>query len=190
MCISGIWNSADLQKCRGYGIFVISKTELQYYEDLVRLLKTAARYQLLAHVFTGSRVSGLERTVLATRAKMGGTTFYTFLIRPDQLLRIAYIGHRSSRDIDGIQTYQRMLQPKRLRSIAQYINNGGKFPTNIVLNLKPTKRIRFDKKETVGEESLGVLYLPDTYASAWVIDGQHRLYGLCCKVRLFGDVSA
>ena len=138
---------ADLQKCRDYGIFVISKTELQYYEDLVRLLKTAARYQLLAHVFTGSRVSGLERTVLATRAKMGGTTFYTFLIRPHQLLRIAYIGHRSSRDIDGIQTYQRMLQPKRLRSIAQYINNGGKFPTNIVLNLKPTKRIRFDKKE-------------------------------------------
>ena len=172
-----VWSAADLQKCHENGIFVIAETEIQYYEDLVRLLKSAARYQLLAHVFAGSRVSGLERSVLATRAKMGGTTFYTFLIRPDQLLRIAYIGHKSSRDLDGVQTYQRMLQPRRLRSIAQYINNGGKFPTNIVLNLKPAKKIRFDKKETVGEESLGILYLPDTYASAWVIDGQHRLYG-------------
>ena len=32
-------------------------------------------------------------------------------------------------------------------------------------------------RETFGDKALGVLHLPPTYASAWVIDGQHRLYG-------------
>ena len=31
--------------------------------------------------------------------------------------------------------------------------------------------------EKVGDEALGKLYLPANYASAWIIDGQHRLYG-------------
>ena len=114
---------------------------------------------------------------------MGGETFYTFLIRPDDLLKIAYIGHKGSLDIETLETYQRMLQPRRLKQIASFIESGGKFPTNIVLNLKTGRRsgrknaLRFDVKETYGHQSLGVLHLPPNYAAAWVIDGQHRLYG-------------
>ena len=173
------WRSVDKEKCQEHGISIIADDEIQYYQSLVRHLKSAARYQLLAHLFAGSKVSGLNRKVLATRSKMGGDTFYTFLISPDELLKIAYIGHRSSRNIDNIETYQRMLQPTRLKNIASYINNGGKFPTNIVLNLKKIKRrpLVFEKKESLGNETLGQLSLPDSYASAWVIDGQHRLYG-------------
>ena len=72
-----------------------------------------------------------------------------------------------------------MLQSRRLKKIAEYINDGGKFPTNIVVNLKTGRKtkLRFDTKEKYGEEDLGVLYLPPNYASAWIIDGQHRLYG-------------
>ena len=110
---------------------------------------------------------------------MGGETFYTFLIRPDELLKIAYVGHKASRDIENLETYQRMLQPRRLKKIAEYINGGGKFPTNIVVNLKTGKKtkLRFDVKDKYGEEALGALHLPPIYASAWIIDGQHRLYG-------------
>ena len=98
---------------------------------------------------------------------------------PDELLKIAYVGHKASRDIENLETYQRMLQPRRLKKIAEYINGGGKFPTNIVVNLKTGKKgkLLFDVIDKYDEEVLGVLHLPPVYASAWIIDGQHRLYG-------------
>ncbi|RWP83806.1 MAG: DGQHR domain-containing protein [Mesorhizobium sp.] len=174
-----LWNQVDLDKCKESQIAVISDSEIDYYKSLAQHLKHAARYQFLAHMFGGQKIEGLATQVVATRGKMGGETFYTFLIRPDYLLKIAYVGHKASRDIESLGTYQRMLQPKRLSKIAEYINDGGKFPTNIVVNLKTAKRseLRFDEKEKVGEESLGILHLPANYASAWIIDGQHRLYG-------------
>ena len=173
------WSDVDLAKCKQAQIAVIADGELDYYSPLVQHLKHAARYQFLGHMFEGQKIDGLTNVVVATRGKMGGETFYTFLIRPDELLKIAYVGHKASRDIENLETYQRMLQPQRLKKIAEYINGGNKFPTNIVVNLKTGKKtkLRFDVKEKYGDEALGALYLPPIYASAWVIDGQHRLYG-------------
>jgi len=130
-------------------------------------------------MFGGQKIDSLTRKVLATRGKMGGETFYTFLIPPDELLKIAYVGHKASCDIENLETYQCMLRPRRLKNIAEYINNGGKFPTNIVVNLKTAKKsgLKFEQKDRFGEEALGILHLPPNYASAWIIDGQHRLYG-------------
>ncbi len=171
------WSENDLAKCEEAQVAVISDGELNYYATLVQHLKHAARYQFLGHMFGGKKIDGLAHKVVATRGKMGGRTFYTFLIPPDELLKIAYVGHKASRDIENLETYQRMLRPQQLKKIAEYINNGGRFPTNIVVNLKTTKKssLKFEEKE--GEEELGVLYLPPIYASAWIIDGQHRLYG-------------
>ena len=173
------WSDVDLAKFKNGQIMVITDGELNYYAALVQHLKHAARYQFLGHMFGGQKIEGLAREVVAARGKMGGETFYTFLTRPDELLKIAYVGHKASRDIENLETYQRMLQPRRLKKIAQYINSGGKFPTNIVVNLKTGKKtkLRFEVKEKYGKEALGVLHLPPTYASAWIIDGQHRLYG-------------
>ena len=173
------WSEVDLAKCEQAQIAVITDRELEYYEALVKHLKHAARYQFLGHMFGGQKIDGLAKTVVATRGKMGGETFYTFLIRADELLKIAYVGHKGSRDTENLETYQRMLQPRRLKKIAEHINGGGKFPTNIVVNLKTGKKttLRFDVKDKYGEEAWGILHLPPIYASAWIIDGQHRLYG-------------
>ena len=173
------WTDADREKCRAANFTVLTDGELDYYRALVQHLKSAARYQFLAHMFGGQKVDGLAREVFATRGKMGGDTFYTFLIRPDELLKIAYVGHKASRDAENLRTYQRMLQPSRLKRIARYINDGGKFPTNIVVNLKTARRgrLKFQKLDNSGDETLGTLHLPANYASAWIIDGQHRLYG-------------
>lgn len=172
------WNEIDLQKAREADIVVISDDEIQYYARLVQLMKRAARYQLLAHMFEG-KVAGLAREVVATRGRMGKQPFYTFLIRPDELLKIAYVSHKGSRNLEDLNTYQRMLVPSRLKSIAKYINDGGKFPTNIVVNIKTKghSALKFDEIEKVGAETVGRLHLPSYYAAAWVIDGQHRLYG-------------
>ena len=103
------WSNVDLAKCEQAQIAVITDGEVDYYAALVRHLKQAARYQFLGHMFGGQKIEGLARKVVATRGKMGGETFYTFLIRPDELLKIAYVGHKASRDIENLDTYQRML---------------------------------------------------------------------------------
>ena len=173
------WSDVDLVKCKQAQIAVITDGEIDYYAALVPHLKHAARYQFLGHMYGGQKIDGLAREVVATRGKMGGETFYTFLISPDELLKIAYVGHKASRDIENLKTYQRMLQPRRLKKIAEYINGGGKFPTNIVVNLKTGRKtgLRFEVNRKYGEEAWGILHLPPNYASAWIIDGQHRLYG-------------
>lgn len=178
-----VWTEADLERADEAKITVIRDQELDYYGQLQRHLKEAARYQFLANLFSGNAIKELELKVPATKGKMGGTTFYTFLISPEQLLKIAYIGHKGSKGQDALETYQRMLKPKRLRDIANYINDGGKFPTNIVVNLHYKRNLSFNKKDEIGGLVFGELTLPNGYATAWVIDGQHRLYGYALSDR-------
>jgi len=171
------WGTADLEKATAERITVLRDHEIDYYKKLTDHLKGAAKYQFLSHLFFNESISALDLTVPATRGKMGGKVFYNFLIKPSDLLKIAYISHKASRNIEDLETYQRMLKPKRLRDIAEYIDGGGQFPTNIVVNIKSKRDVRFDLKQDIGDSAFGTLYLPNTYASSWIIDGQHRLYG-------------
>jgi len=171
------WGPADLEKAKAAKIWVLRDNEINYYRKLTTHLKSAAKYQFLAHLFSNEKIDGLDITVPATRGKMGGVTFYNFLVRPSDLIKIVYVSHKASRDIEDLETYQRMLQPKRLKRIAAYIDEGGQFPTNIVINIKTKNGLRFDKVEKVKDSSFGWLHLPNQYSSAWIIDGQHRIYG-------------
>ena len=70
-----------------------------------------------------------------------------------------------------------MLIRSRLKEIGAYLDFGGFFPNSILLNFKDT--VRFEKHTSFEDRhiSFGTLYLPDRFKSAWVIDGQHRLFG-------------
>jgi DGQHR domain-containing protein len=172
-----IWSDADLEKARAAKVCVLQDKEIDYYKGLINVLKFGARYQFLGNIFEGEEIHGLKISVPATRGKISKTMFYNFLIRPSDLLKISYISHKGSRDVEALGTYQRMLKKSRLNEIAEYINDGGIFPTNIVINLKTRKDLIFDKKGSIGDCIFGELHLPSNYATAWVIDGQHRLYG-------------
>jgi len=171
------WRKADLTKAEANNIIVLKDEELDYYNKITKHIKAAAKYQLLAHVFSQEKIHALDLQVPATRGKMGGLTFYNFLIKPLDLLKISFISHKQSRNVEDFETYQRMLEPKRLEKIARYVDASGQFPTNIVINIKADRKLRFDKIQEIGDSAYGTLYLPNHYASAWVIDGQHRLYG-------------
>ena len=61
-------------------------------------------------------------------------------------------------------------------------SDNGIFPTNIVLNLEQ-KQVQFERigqefndKQSIENGILGWLIIRPTYKSAWIIDGQHRLY--------------
>ncbi|MEE8629720.1 MULTISPECIES: DGQHR domain-containing protein [Methylobacterium] len=171
------WRKADRDRATENNIGIIDDSDFEYYEKLTGLLKHAARYQFLGRYFFGEKVEGLRTQVPATKGFMGGTTFYNFVISPHDLLKISYISHRSAVSNDDFETYQRMVKGPRLKAIGAYIDDGGKFPTNIVINLKIDGKLNFDPKEKFDDTSTGILTLPGKYGSAWVIDGQHRLYG-------------
>ncbi|MDP8314441.1 MAG: DGQHR domain-containing protein [Candidatus Celaenobacter antarcticus] len=158
-------------------IVILDDNDLNYYSKLAKRLKDFSKYQFLSHLFSDEEISGLEQIVPATRGKMGGNTFYNFLIKPEDLMKISFISHKASRDVADVKTYQRMLEPKRLREIAHYVDEGGQFPTNIVVNIKTKRDTRFDLQDTIGDSAFGTLYLPKCYSACWIIDGQHRLYG-------------
>ncbi|WP_423929709.1 DGQHR domain-containing protein [Candidatus Palauibacter sp.] len=65
----------------------------------------------------------------------------------------------------------------RLRSIGRFIEKGGFFPTNVLVNFKIPVRFDIVKRDSEAGATYGHLYLPDRYKSTWIIDGQHRLYG-------------
>jgi DNA sulfur modification protein DndB len=111
---------------------------------------------------------------------MGGSNCYTFSISPEYLLKISYVSHRSKGKASDVHTYQRMLNKSRLRKIKQYITNNGIFPTNIVLNLENNRlqfeRVRQEQSDDQDSGVLGWLDIKPAYKSAWIIDGQHRLF--------------
>jgi DGQHR domain-containing protein len=180
------WREADRTRAANAGVPVITEDDLAYFNRLTDLLKTAARFQFLGRYFEGEKVEGLRLKVPATQGRVGRRTFYNFLISPHDLLRICYVSHKSKASNDDLDSYQRMVKPSRLNAIGRYIDEGGTFPTNIVVNFK-RDNLQFDRREAFEDTAFGTLSLPGQYGSAWVIDGQHRLYGYAHASRAAED---
>lgn len=167
----------DLKRARESNVAVFDDVDLAYYEELVAHLGPAAKYQFLADVLPGKPVPGLTLRVPAVRTKMAGINCYTFTVPPTYLLKIGFVSHRAKGRASDVDTYQRMIRRSRLNKIREYIDNDGIFPTNIVINLNQSPR--FDQIEQEADQQggkMGWLELRPAYKSAWIIDGQHRLF--------------
>lgn len=163
---------------------------IDYYLDLAEHLGNAARYQLLGSLFAGTKIPGLEPRVAAIQSRMGGHLYYSFAIEPQRLLKMAYVLHRNKANSSLMPTYQRLIKKNRLKRVSQFVDNGGFFPNSIILNIDPGKRsLRFESVGKIeGDAKLGILHLPQTYRAAYVIDGQHRLYGYAESLRADADL--
>ena len=169
----------DSKRAESERVPMFDEKDLEYYEQLVGQIGIAARFQFLADVLQRREVPGLEITVPAIRTKMGSFTAYTFSVSPEYLLKIAFVSHRAKGKASDIDAYQRMLKKGRLRSIRQYIADGGIFPTNIVVNIAEQRWITFDRSKQEGDSKASVygwLHIRPAYRVAWIIDGQHRLF--------------
>jgi DNA sulfur modification protein DndB len=177
-----ILSDNDRERAKQSNVILFDDNDLEYYESLVNHLGPAAKYQILSDMLPGKEIPGLAIKIPAIKSKMGGNNCYTFSISPEFLLKIAYVSHRSKGKASDINTYQRMLTKSRLNKIRQYLDDDGVFPTNIILNFE-RNRLMFQKIKQEGDVSeetnagvLGWLDIKAAYRSAWVIDGQHRLY--------------
>ena len=172
-----IWSDPDKERATGENIQIITQKELPYYLQISDHLGIASKYQFLAQFLKNQKIPELlNYTVPAICGFLGEKKYYSFVTTPKQLLKISFINHRSLDDPDGAPTYQRLVSRTRLKQIGRFITDGGFFPTNFLINFH--KKVRFDpiKKDLGGNIRYGQLYLPGQYRSAWIIDGQHRLY--------------
>lgn len=175
-------SEADRVKAKQSDVILFEERDLTYYETLIDHIGPAAKYQFFADMLPGKTVPGLAIRIPAVRTKMGGVHCYTFSISPEYLLKISYVSHRSKGMASDVNTYQRMISKSRLAKIKEYISDDGVFPTNIVVNLE-NKRVRFERVHQEKDQStdtdggvLGWLDIRPAYKSAWIIDGQHRLF--------------
>lgn len=177
-----ILSDNDKDRARQANVVLFDEQDLSYYENLASQVGPAAKYQFFSDALPNKEVQGLRIRVPAIRAKMGGFNCYGFCISPEYLLKVSFVSHRVKGKGSDVNTYQRMLKKSRLKEIKEYITKDGIFPTNIVINADK-KHLRFERIRQKADPyvdsrsgMLGWLEIRPTYKSAWIIDGQHRLY--------------
>ena len=174
-----ILTDEDKKRASEEKVVLFNEQDLHYYEQLVNHLGPAAKYQFFADMLPGKSIPGLEIKLPAIKSKMGKYNTYSFSINPEYLLKIAFVSHRMKGKASDVDAYQRMISKTRLKKISEYITNGGIFPTNIIINLENKPQFDPSGKSENQDKANGVLgtaTLRPWYKSAWIIDGQHRLY--------------
>lgn len=177
-------NENDLARLENINGVHFDESNIEYYYELISQLGNAAKYQLLGSLFHGQDIPELENKVPAVRGEMGGHTYYAFSIEPGKLLKMGYVLHRNKANINMMPTYQRLIKKQRLKEIKTFIDEKkGYFPNSIVISIDTNsnkKDLQFDRANTQVQSTIsdiGILHLPRKYRSAYIIDGQHRLYG-------------
>ena len=172
----------DINRMRNAGIFHLNDNSFNYISNLIKSYKNAVIYQFYGLMFKDELINNDRVSIPALRGKMGGRNYYLFSIEPSTLLKIGFVLHRTRVNDSMAPTYQRLLIPSRLKGITKFINDGGFFSNSIIINfggekkkLKPT----FDpvKRSEDSKAEFGMLSIPNAYGIAYIIDGQHRIYG-------------
>lgn len=176
-----IMSPTDQEKMRQWDIVHFSDAVINYYYELVKHLGSCARYQLLGNLFANQEIRNMDDKIPAIQGEMGGHKYYSFSIEPERLLKIGYVLHRNEANKNMMPTYQRLIKKNRLSKVRKFINDGGYFPNSLIISIESGGRgLQFDVSGTKvdgAHSKLGVLHLPKKYRSAYIIDGQHRLYG-------------
>lgn len=174
-------DSEDMNRLNKLKAFYYNDNTFDYIKSLINNYKDAAKYQFLGLIFKNEKINNKQIELPAIEGKMGGETYYMFSIEPSLLLKLGFILHRTKANNNEMPTYQRLLVPSRLKGITKFIDEGGYFPNSLILNINNSKDVIFEPSETRAKgdsfSRAGTLKLPNEYAIAYIIDGQHRLYG-------------
>lgn len=172
--------SEDMKRLLATNSFYYSNNTYKYIDDLLKSYKNVAFYQFLGLLFKNELISKERIEIPAVKGEMGTKTYYMFSIEPELLLKMGFILHRTKVNESEYPTYQRLLVAKRLPGITKFIDDGGYFPNSIIINFNSKKnKIQFESSAKTGDSNscFGTLKIPNSYAIAYIIDGQHRVYG-------------
>lgn len=177
--------SVDMQRFFSTKSYHHNDSSFQYVDSIIKNYKNAATYQFMGLLFKNQLINNEKIEIPAVEGDMGGLKYYMFSIEPGILLKMGFVLHRTKANEEEMPTYQRLLVPSRLKGITSFIdgpdgNGGGFFPNSIIVNFNTKKhKITFEAGSKSGFSSsrFGMLKLPNAYSIAYIIDGQHRLYG-------------
>lgn len=111
----------------------------------------------------------MRKSVTALECIQNKKKFYMATMESNDLKDMCFVSRRKEEPIKG---FQRLLNKKRAKSIATYLDDEkGVIPSAIILSAQDNAKIRFDAKTKK-------LSFEKCSESMLVIDGQHRLYGL------------
>ncbi len=112
--------------------------------------------------------AGKPITERALVVAQGKHKFFSLVLPSDVLAQTCAVEARSENPMDG---FQRLLDPKRAKSIARYIDAGfGTVPGAVVLSAQSRAHLQFDK-------NTGTLKFRNDPRAFLIIDGQHRVFG-------------
>ena len=143
---------------------------VKYYRRISGILRHLTKNEILKefNIEFSTRDTHEENAV---QIKQEDNVMYLVGMHPGLLLKIAYVYRRAGKKPDA---YQRIITKDRIDSISKF------FTESENLLLPNPVIIVFDEDKTVQDKikySQGILQFPVKYCSAWIIDGQHRIYG-------------
>lgn len=179
-------DSMDIKRLLECGGFYYNDNTYSYINSLIKNYKDAAKYQLLGILFKNEIITKESIDVPAIEGFMGNEKYYMFSIEPSLLLKMGFVLHRTKANESEMPTYQRLLVPSRLKGITKFIDKGGYFPNSIIVNFTTSKKNKVifqgKSRNEHSRSRAGILKIPNAYSFAYIIDGQHRLYGYASSV--------
>ncbi len=175
-------NDEDIARMANAGIFHLNDNSYNYINNLIKSYKESVIYQFYGLMFKDELINDELIKIPVLKGKMGGRNYYIFSIEPSTLLKIGFVLHRTRVNDSMAPTYQRLLVPSRLKGITKFIDGGGYFPNSIIINFSAASedlKVKFTpiKSEKDSQSEFGFLRIPNAYGIAYIIDGQHRVYG-------------
>jgi len=183
-------SEANFKKAKKSKVDLWNKKIFLEYKLLADKLGVASRNIIFSDLLAQKKIKwgGGHKSYncIVTKGNYKGYDCYSFQMSPKELLKIAYVHRRNfSNSINsrkGEVTYQRMIDVNKIKGIQKYLGiDGNSFPTPILLNFdkelpfSPIKERNSERR--VGSITPGFLTFPEEYGYAWIIDGQHRLFG-------------
>lgn len=173
-------DSVDVMRLVEAGGFFYNDNTFEYVDSLIKSYRDAAHYQFMGLIMKGQLINKDKIEVPAIEGIMGDKTYYMFSLEPHTLLKIGFVLHRTRANETEMPTYQRLLLPSRLKGISKFIDGGGFFPNSAILNFNEREAKLDFQGQARSKDSVsrtGVLKIPNAFAIAYIIDGQHRIYG-------------
>ncbi|WP_062063388.1 DGQHR domain-containing protein [Cellvibrio sp. OA-2007] len=108
--------------------------------------------------------------------RQGDHKFYSLTLPSDLLAETCFV---VSRDEDPVKGFQRVLDEKRAKEIAAYIDSGlGTIPSSIVLSAQEDADLAYSSsKKSISFKKIRKAFM--------IIDGQHRVYGFSLAKKAF-----
>ena len=150
-------------------ILVWDNSAVKYFEKVSETLGNLTQNEILYREFLIKDEDSDSKPIPAIKFKQGTVTLHLFTLPASKLLKIAYVSRRgSSRD----ESYQRIINPNRLKALTNFITDSQNLlitnPIIIAFDQKIYGNVTYDDEKKMIFKNIA--------CSAWVIDGQHRIF--------------